>query len=155
MLLLCLRADDTTPALRRLVKATLLAAVSLTLLWAAGADGFHDVFLTQVQLWRVYWPMHLFTVLVTAPVYLRYWERGWVGKWCAAALGIAALAVMSNWKTGWLCVLWAVAALAADHWNAKVSKGTAMAAIAGSVAMMLVIMFKVLRTTLEAVRAVP
>lgn len=155
VLVLYVRADDAVPALRRLILATLIATTSLTLLWAIGADWLHDVFLTQIQLWRVYWPMHLLAVLVMASVFLRCWERGWVGRWCAAALGIAALAVMSNWKTGWLCVLWALGALAADHWNAKVSKGTAMAAVAGSVAMMLTITFKVLRTTLDAVAHSP
>ena len=141
--------------LARLTWATLIGVAVLSLLSAIGADLLHDVLLTQIQLWRVYWPMHLLAVLVLPWVMSDYWQRGWVGRWCAFALALAGLAVMSNWQTGWVCLLWALAALAADHWQAKIARTTALAAILGSVVTMLAISFKVARVTLQAVDQSP
>lgn len=143
------------PPIARLVKATLAATVLLSVLWGVGADVFHDVLVTQLQLWRVYWPLHLLALLAMPWVLVAFAARGPVGRWCAAALLLAGIAAMSNWATGWLCLAWAVAALAADRWQAKVSRTVLLLAAAGSLAGILAITWRVGRVTMQAVSSSP
>jgi hypothetical protein len=155
VLVLVLRSTRIPETLRQLVKATLMAVVALTLAWVLGADVVHNVLLTQLQLWRIYWPMHLLATMALPLVLVEYWARGAVGRWCAAALGVAAIAVASNWSTGWACVLWALAALCVDHWRARVSDGMALGAVVASFLAMAGITAKVAWLTLLAVRVSP
>jgi len=112
LLLLLLRSARLPEGLRQLAKSTLLAAAVLTIAWVLAADVLHEVLLTQLQLWRVYWPLHLLSCMALPMVVFDHWRADKLGRWCAAALGVAAVAVASNWSTGWICVLWALAALA-------------------------------------------
>ncbi len=155
VLLLLLRSPRLVEGLRQLASATLLAVVALTIVWVLGADVLHDVLLTQLQLWRVYWPMHLLACMALPVVAIDYWRADAAGRWCAAALGVAGVAVASNWDTGWLCILWALAALAARHWRAKVSDHMIRLSVAASFLAMAGITAKVALTTLQAVHAVP
>lgn len=139
----------------RLVRATLLAVVALTAFWGLGADILHDVLLVQLQLWRVYWLMHLLALLLLPRVAAHYATTGWAGRWCAAALLVAAVGVMSNWPTGWALLLWALAALAAQRWGTAVSATTAMAATWASVAAAALVSARVAALTMAAVRARP
>ncbi len=155
VLLLLLRSMRIPEGLRHLVKSTLLAVVVLTIAWVVGADVMHDVLLTQLQLWRVFWPMHLLACMALPLVAIDYWQSDKVGRWCAAALGVAAIAVASNWGTGWLCILWALAALAVHHGRARISNYMIWFALAASFLAMAGITAKVAWSTLQAVRAVP
>ena len=152
---LLLRSDAVATSLKRLVQATLVVVVVLTTIWGLGADVFGDVFLTQIQLYRVYWPMHLLAILALPLVGVEYWTRGWVGRWCAAALATAAIAVMSNWDTGWLCIAWAVVALGVDHWKPAVPDSTARLAAVASFLAMAGISAKVAAVTYGAVVSSP
>lgn len=155
VLLLLLRSTRIPEGLRQLAKSTLLAVVVLTIVWVIGADVLHNVLLTQLQLWRVYWPMHLLACMTLPLVAVDYWKGDKVGRWCAAALGLAAVAVASNWGTGWVCILWALAALSVHHWRARVSDRMILFAVAASFLAMAGITAKVAFLTLQAVRAVP
>ena len=155
VLLLLLRSTRIPVDLRHLCKSTLLAVVVLTIVWVVGADVLHNVLLTQLQLWRVYWPMHLLACMSLPRVAADYWSSGKVGRWCAAALGLAAVAVASNWDTGWICILWALAALAVHHGRATVSDLMVRLALAASFLAMAGITAKVAFSTLQAVRAMP
>jgi hypothetical protein len=155
VLVLFLRSN-AAEATSRVIRAILVVVVLFTVLWGVGADLLHDVLLTQLQLWRSYWPMHLFAVLVLPRVGLGLWQQGWVGRWCVAALALAAIAVMSNWPTGWVCVAWMLAALAALRWRAaSIAPTTAQAAIVASLVTIAVISFKVATTTMNAVHDRP
>ena len=155
VLVLLLRSARVPEGLRQLAKSTLLAVVVLTIVWVLGADVLHNVLLTQLQLWRVYWPMHLLACMALPLVAVDYWKADKVGRWCAAALGVAAIAVASNWGTGWICIGWALAALAVHHWRARVSDPMILFAVAASFLAMAGITAKVAWLTLQAVRAVP
>ena len=155
VLVLLLRSTRIPEGLRQLTKATLLAVVVLTIAWVLGADVLHDVLLTQLQLWRVYWPMHLLACMALPLVATDYWRADRVGHWCATALGVAAVAVASNWGTGWICILWALAALAVHHWRARVSNPMILFSVTASFLAMAGITAKVAVSTLRAVRAVP
>ena len=146
---LLLRSTRIPEILKQLAKATLMVVVVLSFAWVLGADILHNVLLTQLQLWRIYWPMHLLACMTLPLVLLEYWARGPVGRWCAAALGVAAIAVASNWSTGWACILWALAALAVDHWRAQVSDRLALGAVVASFLAMAAITAKVAGLTLR------
>jgi hypothetical protein len=152
---LCLRLEATPPLLRRLILSMLVAVAAFTTLWGLGADLLHDVLLTQLQLWRIYWPMHLLAVMLLPALGIACWQRGWVGKWCVAALALAAVAVLSNWRTGWLCIVWALLALLADFTRAKVSRTTAIAAAVASFVAMLGISARVAQVTQMAIDRFP
>ena len=71
-----------------------------------------------------------------------------------AALGLAAVAVASNWDTGWICILWALAALAVHHGLAllRLSHLMVRLALAALFLAMAGITAKVAFSTLQAVR---
>jgi hypothetical protein len=137
-------------ALARLLRAILWTTPALCILWGVGADLLHDILLTQLQLWRVFWLTHLFAVLVLPMVLLHYAAGGLTGRWCCAAIALAFVAVSSNWSTGWLCALWAGVALLAHHRQAAVSRAVGRAAIAGSWFGVAAVSLVVGRTTLDA-----
>jgi hypothetical protein len=152
---LLLRLRRMPVEVERIMLATLIAVVALTAVWVIGADVFHNVLLTQLQVWRVYWLMHLLAVMALSPILADYWRRGLKGRWCAAALALAGIAVMSNWNTGWVCLLWAAAALAVDHWRLQVSERISRFAVGASVLAMVAITVKVAWFTLQALAASP
>jgi hypothetical protein len=155
VLALLLRSSRTPATTVQLAKATLLSAAALTTVWVVGADLFHNVLLTQLQLWRIQWPLHLLASTMLPCVLLDCWGRGWAGRWLAAAVGLAGVAVGSNWNTGWACVAWALAALAVEHWRLQMSDRAAKGAALASCAGMLVISAEVAHRTMMAIRAQP
>jgi len=153
--LLLMQARQLPVAPLQLARATLIAAALLTATWVIGADGLRNVLLTQLQLWRVDWLLHLLAMVALPVVLLRYWQRGWVGRWCAAALAAAGFAVMSNWDTGWICLLWALAALAVDRWRLEMGDRLAKVAALASGLIMLMVSAKVTWTTMLAISHSP
>ena len=155
VLALALRVGAVVPVLRQLILAVLAVAVVSTVVWGVGADLAHNVLLTQLQLWRAYWPLHLLGVVLLPTLAATYWQRGWIGRWCVAALGLAAVAVLSNWDTGWLCVVWALLALGAEVGKVQVSRAIALAAITVSVLATLLVSARVLLMTQQTVDRFP
>ncbi len=152
---LLLRSPRAPAGVAQLARATLIAAAAMTALWIVGADLLQDVLLTQLQLWRIQWPLHLLATMTLPCVLIDAWHRGATGRWLAAALGVACIAVGSNWNTGWACVAWALATLAVEHFRLKVSDNIAKGAGLASCAAMVVISGQVAHQTLGAIRAQP
>lgn len=126
-------------SLARLLRAMLICAPILTALWALGADMLHDVLLTQLQVWRIYWLTHLFAVLLLPLLLLHFWWRGPIGRWAAAALVLAAAAVSANLSTELLCLLWALLPMFLSWHDTQVSPAIArLAAIVSLVAVLVV-----------------
>lgn len=125
--------------LARLLRALLICAPVLTAVWALGADVFHNVLLTQLQVWRIYWLTHLFTVLLLPLLLLHFWERGPIGRWAVAALVLAATAVSANLSTELLCLAWALLPMFLSWRDAQISPALArLAAIVSCVAVLIV-----------------
>ena len=155
VLALLLHSPRTPTPVAQLARATLVAAAMLSAAWVAGADLLHNVLLTQLQLWRIQWPLHLMALMSLPCVLIDCWGRGWTGRWLAAAVGVAGIAVGSNWNTGWACVAWALAAFAVDHFRLQVSERVAKGAALASCAAMVVISVQVTLQTMRAIRAQP
>ncbi len=155
VLALLLRSPRTPAPAARLARATLVAAAALTAVWVVGADLLHNVLLTQLQLWRIQWPLHLLALMTLPCVLIDCWGRGWTGRWLTAAIGVAGIAVGSNWNTGWACVAWALAALASEHFRLHVSDRVAKGAALASCAAMVVVSAEVTHQTMRAIHAQP
>jgi hypothetical protein len=138
VLFLCMRLLAGT-ALVRLLRAMLVCAPVLAAIWAMGADLLHDVLLTQLQVWRIFWLTHLFALLLLPLPLLHYWRAGPVGRWAAAAFTLTAVAVSANLSTAPLCLLWALAPLMVLKFQARVSAWLArLGTVVSGVAMMIV-----------------
>jgi hypothetical protein len=137
--------------LARLGMATAIASVVLTVVWGLGADVGHNILLTQLQLWRVYWILH-FLALCLLPVLLQHYLRaGNPGRLVAAAIVLASVGVQSNWDTGWVGCVWLVIVFVAYVRGAKLSPGILRLATIGTLAMSVLIMAFVFSKTREAV----
>ncbi len=155
VLALLLRFSRTPAPVAQMARATLVAAAALMVVWVVGADLLQNVLLTQLQLWRIQWPLHLLALMTLPCVLIDCWSRAGVGRWLAAALGVACIAVGSNWNTGWVCVVWALAAFAVEHFRLQVSDRVAKGAALASCAAMIVISAQVTHQTLGAIHARP
>lgn len=102
------------PAQSRLCLASLLSAASLLAVSLLGADLAHDVLITQSQLWRVMWWVHMFTLALTPWLVAALWTGSRTRKAAALACVVAILAIGADWATGWVFVSMFAAALAAD-----------------------------------------
>jgi hypothetical protein len=145
----------TGTALALMLRALLICAPVLTLLWGVGADLVQDVLLTQLQVWRIYWLTHLFAILVLPLVLLYLWRRPVFGRWAVAGFALAALAVSANLSTQLLCLLWALLPLLLLRFPAPVSAGLARLATGVSCLAMLLVSANVGWHTHSAVAAFP
>jgi hypothetical protein len=135
----------------RLAAATAIASVVLTVVWFLGADVGHNVLLTQLQFWRVYWLLH-FVALCLLPVLLdRYVRQGDAGRWLASAIVLACVAVESNWDTAWACCLWLAFVFVVVQRGVKASRSILRLATFGTLAVSMLIMAMVGLKTREAV----
>lgn len=155
VLVLLLRSSRTPASVVQLARATLIAAAALTAAWVVGADLLHNVLLTQLQLWRIQWPLHLLAMMTLPCVLVDCWGRAGAGRWLAAAVGVACIAVGSNWNTGWACVVWALVAFAVEHFRLQLSERVAKGAALASCAAMVLISAQVTHQTLGAIHARP
>jgi hypothetical protein len=135
----------------RLALATAIASLVLTVAWGLGADVGHNVLLTQLQLWRVYWLLHFLALCLLPSILRHYLGRGDAGRWLAAAIVLACVAVESNWDTGWACCAWLALTFVAVERGAKLSRGILRLAIAGTLTMSVLIMAIVYSKTRDAV----
>jgi hypothetical protein len=135
----------------RLGMATAIASVVLTVVWFLGADLGHNVLLTQIQLWRVYWILH-FLALCLLPFLLdHYLRQGAAGRWLASAAVLACIAVQSNWDTGWVGCVWVAIAFVAFQRGVKVSPALLRLASIGTLVLCVLITTFVYAKTREAV----
>ena len=123
--------------LRDLIIGTLWATGGLLVVAIVGVDLMHDVLLTGLQLWRVLWITHLFTLLCLPTVALGYWREGPRGRLIASAACAALIAVGASFAMGWILVLWLIATAFLQRHATPISSliyrmalGAAIAAIA-------------------------
>ena len=135
----------------RLCIAILLASAVLTAAWGLGADVGHNILLTQLQLWRVYWLLHFLALCLLPMILLHYMRQGARGQWLAAAFVLACVAVESNWDTGWVGCVWLAIAFVVVKRDMKLSGGIVRIATYGTLAVSLLIMGFVFSKTAEAV----
>lgn len=154
VLLTASRLLRATP-LARLLRALLICAPVLTVVWGLGADAFHDVLLTQLQVWRIYWLTHLFAVLLLPLLLFHFWWRGPIGQWAVAAILLAAMAVSANLSTELLCLAWALLPMALSRYDARVSPVVARIATIASCAALLMVSALVGLLTHSAVAMFP
>jgi hypothetical protein len=142
-------------ALARLIKALAICTAVLTATWALGADLLHDVLLTQLQVWRVYWLVHLLALLLLPLALQDLWRRGAIGRWAAAGLALAAVAVSANLATAPMCILWALLPLFLLRFGAQISPVLARLAMIACIVGMVLVAAVVGMTTHAAVVASP
>ncbi len=135
----------------RLGMAIVIGSVILTVAWGLGADVGHNILLTQLQLWRVYWLLHFLTLCLLPAILYHYVRDGPRGQWLAAAVVLACVAVESNWDTGWVGCVWLAIVFVAVKRDLKLSRGTLRLATYGTLAVSMLIMGFVYSKTSEAV----
>lgn len=95
---------------RRLWLATLVATAGLVVVSLVGVDLLRNVFITELQTWRVLWWSHLATLMAVPSVLGTLWRGNAVSRVSAASLVVALLAAGMGWQTSWVFLLvWAIA----------------------------------------------
>lgn len=135
----------------RLGMAIIIGSFVLTIVWGLGADVGHNVLLTQLQLWRVYWLLHFLTLCLLPVILHHYLRDGPRAQLIAAAVVLAVVAVESNWDTGWVGCVWLVIVFVAVKRDAKLSPGILRLATYGTLAVSVLIMGFVYSKTSDAV----
>ncbi len=135
----------------RLGVAIVIGSVILTVAWGLGADIGHNILLTQLQLWRVYWLLHFLTLCLLPVILCHYVRDGERGQWLASAVVLACVSVESNWDTGWVGCVWLAIVFVAVKRDAKLSRGILRLATYGTLAVSVLIMAFVYSKTREAV----
>ena len=135
----------------RLGMATVIGSFILTIVWGLGADVSHNVLLTQLQLWRVYWLLHFLTLCLLPVILHRYVSDGPRAQWLAAAVVLAVVAVESNWDTGWVGCVWLGIVFVAVKREVRLSPSIVRLATYGTLAVSVLIMGFVYSKTAEAV----
>jgi hypothetical protein len=110
--LLWLCARDTALPLGRLARASLVVTAACLVVSAVGVDLFHNILLTQLQLWRATWIAHLVAMLSLGPLLLGLWGRGGKGRLAVFAVLLGAFTISSTLRTGWVAGLGAFGAVA-------------------------------------------
>ena len=131
LFLLALAQNRIPGRLGRLCRATVLSAALLVVISVTGADLFHNIMLTSLQLWRVLWWAHLLALLMLPVIALRIAQQKPHGLMAASALFLAAAA--TRWTGGWALAAWAALAIGIRWRNYPVSRGVGLAAVGASV----------------------
>ena len=134
--LLWLCARDASSPLGRLARASLVVTVGCLVVSAIGVDLLHNILLTQLQLWRATWIVHLVAMLSLGALSLALWGRGGKGRLAVFALLLGAFTISSTLHTGWVAGLMAFGAVALAESRAVVSAamlriGTTACIVAG------------------------
>lgn len=79
------------PGLVRLANAMLLLGIGMLLVSFLGATQFHNVLITQLQLWRVLWLVQLVTLVLLGSTLVELWRAGDVQRLLALVLASAVL----------------------------------------------------------------
>lgn len=112
------RGDDRP--LARLGRATVIASPVLCLISFLGADVFHNVLITQLQLCRITWLLDVLALASLPHLLLSRWRGGPKGR-CAAVAVFVAMCALDDWipNSGMLAA-WAAATLALSASNVEV-----------------------------------
>jgi hypothetical protein len=111
MVTLWLACRGSSTPFARLGRAATAATPVLFLASFIGADLFHNVLITQLQLWRVTWILDVLA-LASLPLLLeREWRKGAKGRCAAIAVFVCACAMDAWVPTGWMLGCWALFAL--------------------------------------------
>jgi len=108
---LWLACRDRHDALARAGRAALVTAPVLCLLSFVAVDFFHNVLITQLQLWRVLWIVDVLAMLNLPVLLAREWARPPNGRLAAVAVFVAVFVVDSWLPNAWAIVAWAGATL--------------------------------------------
>ena len=92
--------------LARLSRAASLGATLLLGVAILGGDVFHNILLTQLQLWRVLWVVHLLAIVLLPAVVLRLWRIGGPWKTVAVAIAAASVSLTAEWPSSPLILAW-------------------------------------------------
>lgn len=138
---LALASSMTNASLSRLCKAAVVAVPMLFGLSAVGADLFHNMLVTSLQLWRVMWLTHLLALLVLPLVILRLARQEPYGLMVASAIFLAAVA--TRWSAGWAFIAWSALTLVLHHSRQPISRhivdASVIASLTGAVVICLLI----------------
>ncbi len=100
--LLWLCGRDLTTPLGRLARASTAVAICCLIVSMLGVDLAHNVLITQLQLWRATWIAHLVAMLSMGPLLMQLWNRNDKGRLAVFLLLLAAIAIGSTVRTGWI-----------------------------------------------------
>ena len=106
--LLAIYARLLPPVLAQMCRLALVAVAALMAVSLIGADLFHNILITQLQLWRGLWLTHLLAMIFLPWLFRSLWRRGPVGRHFALAAAAAVLAITMTWATGWAFAIWAL-----------------------------------------------
>ncbi len=95
----------------RLQRAVIAAVPILCLVSFVGSDLMHNVLITQLQLWRIFWVLDVLALASLPMFLLREWRKGPAGQVAAVAVFVAVCAVDAWLPTGWALACWACLAL--------------------------------------------
>jgi hypothetical protein len=132
--LLWLCARDASLPLGRLAKATLVTTIGCLVASAIGVDLLHDIFLTQLQLWRATWIAHLVALLSLGPLLIRHWTQGGKGRLAVFVVLLGAITVNSSVHTAWIIGLMAFGAVALAESRVVVSTAVVRIGIVACIA---------------------
>ncbi|MDT9001005.1 hypothetical protein RQP53_17135 [Paucibacter sp. APW11] len=96
-----------------LCRGVFASALLLLLISTIAVGLFHNVLLTQLQLWRVLWLLRLVAMILAPGAIWHFWRSGGPhNKLFAIAWLAAMLATGASWQAAWAPVLWAALCLA-------------------------------------------
>ena len=104
--LLWLATRKRTGTLAEFSRTLLATGVVITLACLVLGDGLHNVLITQLQIWRVMWLVHLFAMLWLPSLVLDEWRRTGMGRLCAVTILCVVPAVQAWTQFAWALVLW-------------------------------------------------
>lgn len=100
MLVLGVAWREDIPVLGRQVPLLLGCALFLLLVWVIGCVGWHDLLLTQLQLWRCVWVLQILALLAYGPLLIKLWQAGRGDRWLAGLMVAALLQLGFNVSDG-------------------------------------------------------
>jgi len=100
MLVLGVAWREDIPVLGRRVPLLLGCALFLLLVWVIGCVGWHDLLLSQLQLWRCVWVLQILALLAYGPLLIKLWQAGRGDRWLAGLMVAALLQLGFNVSDG-------------------------------------------------------
>jgi hypothetical protein len=117
---LWLACRGSTTSIARAGRAAAIVVPIFMVVSFVGADLMHNVLITQLQLWRVFWIVDLLALLSLPHLLVREWHKGPNGRLAVVATFIAVFAMDAWLQTGWILVCWAALTLVLNARNVAV-----------------------------------
>lgn len=109
--------------LARLCMAALAATGVLVFVSWVGADLLRNQLITQLQLWRVLWLVHMLALAMAPALIVHAWRLGGRGRALGMAIAGCLVVVTARWNAGWAFVLFAALAWWLTHGSTPMSPG--------------------------------